>query len=169
MPESTEATEPPEDRPDLAAMVGLFGRGLAAAELPVLRAHGLSMWAYVVLLRLDERPIGTQTALARAIGADKTRIIGTLDDLERRGLIRREPDPADRRARLLSVTDAGHALRVSAQAGIRRGEARLLELVPEDDRAVFLRTLRTLAALPTERIAETTAGEPPTAGDAANG
>jgi hypothetical protein len=87
-------------RQDLAAMVVPLGRALVAAELPALRAHGLSMWAYAVLLGLADEPVRTQAALAQAIGADKTRIIGVLDDLEQRHLIQRRPDPADRRARL---------------------------------------------------------------------
>src|SRR5438105_6184949 len=57
-------------RRDLAAMVVPLGRALMAAELPVLRAHDISMWGYAVLLALGERPTRTQAALAAAIGAD---------------------------------------------------------------------------------------------------
>ena len=97
-----------------------LGRRLMAAELPVLQAHDLSMWGYVVLLALDQEPVRTQAALAQAIGADKTRIIGVLDDLQRRGLIQREPDPADRRSRVLSLTTAGRRV---ARVGSGRDQA----------------------------------------------
>ena len=80
-------------------------RQLVAAEQPILDAHGLSMWGYVVLLALDRSPMRTQAALAEAIDADKTRIIRTLDDLQERGLIERHPDPDDRRVRLLAITE----------------------------------------------------------------
>ena len=80
---------------------------LVAAELPILAAHDVSMWGYVVLGALDRSPVRTQAALAEAIGADKTRIIGTLDELQRRGYIDRRPDPDDRRVRLLEITPAG--------------------------------------------------------------
>ncbi len=63
-------------------MIVPIGRALAAAELPVLRSHGLSMWGYIVLLALDDEPVRTQAALAESIGADKTRIIGVLDGLQ---------------------------------------------------------------------------------------
>ena len=76
-------------------------RDLVAAELPILSTHDLSMWGYVVLNALDRSPVRTQTALAEAIGADKTRIITTLDELQQRGYIERRPDPDDRRVRLL--------------------------------------------------------------------
>jgi DNA-binding MarR family transcriptional regulator len=142
------------DRPDLAAMIGPLGRALVQAELPVLRAHGLTMWAYVVLLALEESPVRTQSALAAAIGADKTRIIGTLDDLQERGLISRSPDPSDRRVRVLALTPSGRALRDSAQAAIQSNEERVLRThLSPSDRRTFLRALAVLSALPESEIA----------------
>ncbi|MFJ6791573.1 MarR family winged helix-turn-helix transcriptional regulator [Streptomyces angustmyceticus] len=135
-------------RPDLAAMIVPLGRALMAAEQPVLDAHGLTMWAYSVLLYLDETPIRTQAALAEAIRADKTRIIAVLDDLESRKLIRRRPDPDDRRVRLLSLTAEGRRLRDATQTAIQQGEERLLAHLPAADRAGFLNGLRALSALP---------------------
>lgn len=126
-------------------MVVPLGRALMAAELPVLRAHDLTMWGYIVLVSLDDEPMRTQAALAQSIGADKTRIIGVLDDLQQRGLIRRQPDPEDRRARLLSLTPQGRRLRESAQAAIRQQEERLLARLPAADRRAFLRALQTLS------------------------
>ncbi|WP_306320930.1 MULTISPECIES: MarR family winged helix-turn-helix transcriptional regulator [unclassified Streptomyces] len=136
------------ERPDLAAMIVPLGRALTAAERPVLHAHDLTMWAYVVLLALgEESPVRSQNALAQAIGADKTRIIGVLDDLQARGLIARRPDPDDRRTRLLSLTPVGRRLRDTAQADIQRQEDRLLAHLPEADREPFLRSLQALAAV----------------------
>ncbi|MEE6166986.1 MULTISPECIES: MarR family winged helix-turn-helix transcriptional regulator [unclassified Mycolicibacterium] len=119
-------------------------RELAAAELPVLAAHGLSMWGYVVLLALDRAPVRTQAALAEAIGADKTRIIATLDELQQQGYIERSPDPEDRRVRLLAITEAGRAVKDAAQAEIQIGEERWLGELAAGDREVFLRVLRQL-------------------------
>ncbi len=135
-------------RPDLAAMVVPLGRALMAAEQPILEAHGLTMWAYSVLLHLDEMPIRTQAALAEAIRADKTRIITVLDGLEARELILRRPDPMDRRVRLLSLTPDGRRLRDAVQSAIQEGEERLLAQLPTGDRNGFLRGLRALSALP---------------------
>jgi DNA-binding MarR family transcriptional regulator len=143
--------DPPRRR-DLAAMIVPLGRALMAAELPVLRAHDISMWGYVVLLALGERPTRTQAALAAAIGADKTRVIPVLDELQDRGLIERRPDPEDRRAHLLSVTPSGKRLREAVQRDIQRREERLLARLPPADRAAFLRVLQTLAALPPAEI-----------------
>jgi DNA-binding MarR family transcriptional regulator len=133
-----------DDRADLAAMLAPLVRALIAAERPILDGHGLTMWGYSVLLALRGQPARTQAALAEAIGADKTRIIGVLDELQRRGLIRRQPDPDDRRAKVLELTAEGRRACTAAQADIRRMEEVLLDRLPQADRAAFLRALRTL-------------------------
>src|ERR1700682_6190272 len=113
---------PRAPRPDLAATLAPLVRELINAELPVLEAHGLSMWGYIVLGALNRSPVRSQAALADAIGADKTRIIATLDELQERGYIERRPDPDDRRVRLLEITPAGRAVKNAVQSDIQRGE-----------------------------------------------
>jgi DNA-binding MarR family transcriptional regulator len=141
-----------EERPDLAAMLHPLTRALVAAELPVLARHGISMWGYVVLNALEDGPARTQAALAQAIGADKTRIIATLDELQEAGLITREPDPADRRIRLLAISAAGRAVRADAQSAIQANEERVLARLQPADRRSFLRAAQILSALPPDEI-----------------
>jgi DNA-binding MarR family transcriptional regulator len=126
-------------------MLAPLVRDMMAAELPVLAAHGLSMWGYIVLVALDRSAIRTQAALAEAIGADKTRIIATLDELQQGGLIERVADPDDRRARLLAITEQGRTAKEDTQAAIQRGEERWLGTLSATDRAVFLRVLQQLS------------------------
>lgn len=125
-------------------MIGPLGRTLLALEAPILEANGLAMWAYAVLCGLDDEPVRTQTALAEAIGADKTRIIKILDDLTARGLIERRPDPTDRRVRLLSITTEGRRLRDETQAQIQKAEATLLNRLTPSERDIFLKALQKL-------------------------
>ena len=134
----------PDDRRDLAAMFVPLARALVAREEPVLLAHDISMWGYVVLTALVEQPVRTQAALAQAINADKSRIIGVLDDLQQRGLIQRQPDTADRRVHLLWLTGEGDRLRRSVQAAIRASEEDVLATLPAADREAFLRSLKGL-------------------------
>lgn len=143
-------TTTPDGRRDLAAMVTPLARTLIAAEEPVLRAHEISMWGYIVLTALaqeTEEPVRTQAALAQAIGADKSRIIAVLDELQEQDLIERYPDPADRRVHLLALTPLGQARRQSVQAEIRRHEERFLARLPAADREPFLRSLQVLSGL----------------------
>lgn len=119
-------------------------REMVAAELPVFDAHGITMWGYVVLLALDRSSMRTQAALAEAIGADKTRIIRTLEELQGSGHIERKPDPDDRRVRLLAITESGRRVKDAVQHQIQRGEERWLGELAADERAVFLRVLQRL-------------------------
>jgi DNA-binding MarR family transcriptional regulator len=125
-------------------MLAELARQTVAAEQPVLDEHGLSMWGYIVLSALDRSPIRTQAALAEAIHADKTRIIPTLDELQEQGYIERTPDPDDRRARLLAITESGRSVKDAVQVAIQRGEERWLGQLSADDRDIFLRVLRQL-------------------------
>src|ERR1700746_36219 len=109
-------------RADLAATLAPLARELINAELPVLKAHGLTMWGYIVLSALDRSPVRSQAALADAIGADKTRILPTLYELQEQGSLERRPAPDDRRVRLLALTESGRAVKDAAQAAIQRGE-----------------------------------------------
>jgi DNA-binding MarR family transcriptional regulator len=128
-------------------MLAPLVRELIAAELPVLEANGVSMWGYSVLVALDRSAIRTQAALAEAIGADKTRIIAILDELQEKGLIKRVADPADRRARLLEITKEGRRIKEATQAAIQRGEERWLGTLSATDRATFLRVLQELSGV----------------------
>lgn len=140
----TRETPSPE-RPDLGAMVVRLGRALIAMEEPILAAHDVSMWGYIVLTALRAGPKRTQVALARAIGADKTRLIAVLDSLQERGLIARASDPDDRRVHLLGLTDAGRKAHSAVRADIRAAEERLLAPLPAADRVAFVRALRALS------------------------
>jgi MarR family transcriptional regulator, organic hydroperoxide resistance regulator len=111
---------------DLGALCARATRRLIAAERPLLDRHGLSMWQYIVLSQLARASAPTQLELARAIGYDKTRLITLLDELQAAGLISREPDPTDRRARLVSLTAKGARRQTAARAAIRAMEERKL-------------------------------------------
>jgi DNA-binding MarR family transcriptional regulator len=144
---STRPLHEEDERRDLATMLVPLGRALTAGEQPILGQHGLTMWAYVVLVALADQPIRTQAALADAIGADKTRIISVLDGLQDRGLIDRSPDPQDRRGHVLSLTAAGRRLCRAAQASIRGYERGLLDRLSTADRRGFLHALARLSEL----------------------
>lgn len=139
----------PDDDHDLAALAARLAQRLAAAERPILEAHGLSMWDYVALSHLARAPAGTQLELAQAIRYDKTRLIALLDALEAGGLVTRTPDPADRRAKVVALTAAGAARHAEAQRAIRAMEGAALAALPAAERTRLRRGLaRAVAAIP---------------------
>ena len=54
--------------------------------------------------------------MARGIGVDPSYITALVDDLDQRGLARREPAPYDRRVKIIVLTDAGRALAAEIDA-----------------------------------------------------
>jgi DNA-binding MarR family transcriptional regulator len=135
-------------REDLGALFARITGRLINAERPLLAGHGLSMWQYIVLAELNRRPAKTQLGLAESIGYDKTRLIGLLDDLQRRGLIEREPDPVDRRARTVQLTPSGHEIHAAARADIRAMEDGLLAELSVAERNTLQSALSRLAESP---------------------
>ena len=129
------------ERNDLAAMFARITRRLIELEKPLLERHGLTMWEYIVLSHLAREPVGTQLALARAIGYDKTRLIAVLDGLEKDGLIARSPDPDDRRARNVTLTPKGRRRHVAVRDDIRRMEHDVLGTLEVGDREALLAAL----------------------------
>lgn len=103
------------------------------------------MWDYVVLSALESGPAPTQSQLAAGIGRDKTRLIPILDRLEVRDLLRRTPDPDDRRNRVVALTDTGRALLEACRASVQEMEEELLAEISAGDRATFRRVLDRLA------------------------
>jgi len=132
------------EREDLGAQFARVRRRLVEAELPLLAAHGLSMWGYIALSQLARQPAGTQLQLARAIGYDKTRLVALLDDLEAAGLLTREADPIDRRARIVRLTAAGRQRHATAQASIHAMEDDLLQDLKPNERKGLLVALARL-------------------------
>lgn len=107
-------------------------------------AHGLTPVQYAALQGVRNAPGTDQRTLARAIGFDTSTIAGVIDRLEARGLMRRNASPADRRVRLLEVTDAGIALLDTALPAVLRTQERILEPLTPNERAEFMRLLRQL-------------------------
>ncbi len=80
----------------------------------------------------------------------------TLDLLERRGWIRRIPNPADRRNVLIEITPDGRATTDQLLPGIRTIERHILSVLTRDERAHLLNLLAKILG----RTAEIAAGPP---------
>ena len=90
----------------------LAGLGLSAAETNVLAC-----------LAVAEAP--TVRAVGRATGQRPSTLTGVLDRLERRGLVERRPNPADRRSTVVVLTARGRAAADRVGTAFDRVAARL--------------------------------------------
>jgi DNA-binding MarR family transcriptional regulator len=133
------------ERQDLGALFARVTRRLVDAERPLLEAHGLTMWQYVALSHLAREESPTQLALARAMGYDKTRLIALLDTLEHDGLVARQPDPVDRRAKTVRLTRAGARRLAETRAEIRVMEEGVLAGLAAGEQDMLLDVLPRLA------------------------
>jgi DNA-binding MarR family transcriptional regulator len=102
---------------------------------------GLSMARTKVLRQLREQGPARQNVLAAEFGLSPHSITDLVDGLERQGLAERRPDPTDRRAKLVAITDAGEAGLDVANATRERLLKQIFGALSETDRATFLRLL----------------------------
>ena len=139
----TEAAAPPVA--DLAFLLSQTAHALATELTAALEEVEVTPRAQCVLSRAAQGEY-TQSQLAELSGLDKTTMVVTMDALERAGLAERKPSPRDRRARIIALTPAGHALVERAQAIVARVQADVLSALPEEQREAFMTGLMTLAA-----------------------
>ncbi len=113
-------------------------RGIAAALAPLDLTHvqfvllSCTWW----LNGQGEHP--NQLAVARQAGTDVKMTSQVLRTLETKGLVQREVDPADTRARRLRVTDAGAELAPRAIAAVELADAQFFASVPVEDAVALL-------------------------------
>jgi len=100
---------------------------------------------FAILTLIHENPGLTQTALGRASGRDKSTLTPALDDLVKRGLVRRERMVNDRRSHTLHLTEAGEALLAELTARAAEHDDELDRIVGPEEKAAFIRTLRRIA------------------------
>ncbi|MEU0310326.1 MarR family winged helix-turn-helix transcriptional regulator [Streptomyces cyaneofuscatus] len=117
---------------------------------------------YLVLVALAGGEPPTQLALAREVSLDRTVMTYLLDGLEAHELVTRRPDPRDRRARQVLITDTGRARLDRVRQSLAAAEARLLTDLDAEDSAQ-LRALLSRVAQTAQREAVT-----PDEADAAN-
>ncbi len=96
---------------------------------------------YSVLTALSIRGEQDQQRLAGEIGIDRTNVAEVLSRLEMRKLVRRKENPADRRARLASLTPKGRALMTGLFPAMQRSQDRLLAPLTQKERDLFMATL----------------------------
>ncbi|WP_052852541.1 MarR family winged helix-turn-helix transcriptional regulator [Streptomyces avicenniae] len=137
---------------DLHWLFARLKQGLATAEVAVVRKHGMTLWGYTVLMAVVDSPMRSQLSLAQAVSVDKSKLVLVLDELESARLVRRRPDPADRRARIIEVTEEGRRALDAARADVEAVETRLLADLDGGDAAQLRSVLLRLVGAPVDRI-----------------
>src|ERR1041384_3606981 len=127
------AMAPARAEPDLSF---LFDRGspvLRTKMAAALAEIGLTPRMHCVLVHAlgEER---TQIQLAEIGDMDKTTMVVTVDALEKAGLAERRPSSADRRARIIAVTEEGARVAGRSQEIVDRVHRDALAALPGGER-----------------------------------
>ena len=143
-------------RPDLdveplqvLSRVSRLARHLDIARRGAFAAHGLEYWEFDVLsaLRRAGPPFQlTPGALLRATLVTSGTMTNRIDRLAGSGLVRREPDPRDRRGVLVTLCDHGRDVVDAAFTDLLDREQALLAGLRADQRPILADLLRTLLA-----------------------
>jgi DNA-binding MarR family transcriptional regulator len=130
----------------LGYLVNRLARRMAGELSEALRPFGIGIGQWAVLLFLWERDGQSQAELARQVAIEPPTMVRTIDRMVRDGLVVREPEPGDRRATRISLTERGVALRDElVPLAVAVNEATLARLAGRQ-RAFFRRLLRDLLA-----------------------
>jgi DNA-binding MarR family transcriptional regulator len=144
------------ERPDLdvqplqvLSRVSRLARHLDRARRAAFAAHDLEQWGFDVLSALRRQGPPYQLspgALLRATLVTSGTMTNRIDRLAEAGLVRRHPDPQDKRGVLVVLTDEGAAKADAALADLLASEESLLAGLDEGQREELSALLRRLLA-----------------------
>ncbi|MGP3966707.1 MarR family winged helix-turn-helix transcriptional regulator [Streptomyces sp. 6N223] len=125
----------------------LYRLGQRAGQMfnATLQESGLRLRHYALMRYLSTVPGALQRELSARLGYDPSAIVSLVDDLERLGLAERRPDPADRRGRVVVLTDSGRAFLRDSDAAARRVMDELLAPLDTPERRTLHELLLRIA------------------------
>jgi MarR family transcriptional regulator, transcriptional regulator for hemolysin len=136
---------PERSVPDLSFMLAHAAHVLATRMTAAFAEIGITPRDYCVLYHAASGEL-TQIELARVSDLDKTTMVVTLDELEEAGYAERRPSRADRRARVVVVTDEGKRLVAAGHEIADRVHAEVLAELPPASRGVVVDSLTQLVS-----------------------
>jgi len=106
---------------------------------------------YAAMFAISNNPGIDQTALCNVIALDRSTIGDVVTRLEKKKLIRRLSDPADRRTKSLHVTAPGRRLIRDIEPAVEATQRLILAPLKAGERGAFMRMLKQLVHLNNER------------------
>lgn len=105
---------------------------------------GLTAGEARTLFYVWRNPGERQAMLADRMYVEPMTLVGYLDTLEKAGLIRRCPDPSDKRAKLIELTPQASPVLQRIGAALQSVRLKALEDVPSEDRKTLESLLQTM-------------------------
>lgn len=98
-----------------------------------------------VALIISANPGLTQSALARAVGIERSTMVAVIDALESRSLVERQPSPVDRRSYALVLSEQGYDLIKKIKPMVAEHENRTAKNLTDDERSQLISLLAKIA------------------------
>ena len=138
---------PPRTEPKrrIAFVLSQLGFHVANRFAERLAPLGLAPPHVGILELVRRHPGQSQQALAAELGIPPSRLVGMLDDLERRGLVQRERLPHDRRVSAVHMTEAGGRLVDDLHVILDEHERDVTAALTPEERDTLLALLRRIA------------------------
>lgn len=122
-------------------VINYAGRLFARALERRIQRYGLHPGQFPALLALWEREGISQAELCRLVQVEQPTMANTLNRMERDDLIRREPDPQDRRRALVFLTERARAMEADVTAEARAVNQMATGTLTPEEQAELLRLL----------------------------
>lgn len=123
-----------------------ISRGLARVGDARFRELGFATAQLPVLTALKDGARRSQMELARWARVEQPTMAQLLARMERDGIVRREPDPADRRSSLVSLTREAEARLPAGRAILRQANAEMTRGLTGEEVATLVTLLRRVLA-----------------------
>jgi DNA-binding MarR family transcriptional regulator len=120
-------------------------RALARRFDDAMRPLDLTNGQFSLMMALNRPKPPAMSAVAALLVVDRTTLTAALKPLERRGLVRVTIDPADRRSRLMTLTQKGRRLLARAVPVWERTHRKVEGLLPDGDPDGLRNNLRALS------------------------
>lgn len=103
--------------------------------------HEVTPVQFAILNALMDDPGEDQVTLAAKVAFDAATFGSVIGRLEAKGWVRREPDAADRRRKLLWVTPAGREAALAMKRAVARAQRRILGPLEPEERETLVELL----------------------------
>jgi len=136
---------------DQGALPQLLGYQLRRAQFVVfgqfqktLAKRFVTPGQYGILTLIGRNPGLTQSALARAVGVERSTMVAVIDKLEKAQFVERCPSPVDRRSYALMLTDEGNKLLLELEPLVQKHDDHISTILNPEEKANLLELLTRL-------------------------
>ncbi|WP_052136601.1 MarR family winged helix-turn-helix transcriptional regulator [Arthrobacter sp. PAMC 25486] len=146
MSNSTTTAQPnTSPKEDFGWTLGVLVRNYQNASTAAMGEFPQGSRGYQVLVAVVSGEQPNQLALAQHLGIDRTVMTYLVDDFVKAGLVERQLNPADRRARIVVATELGLAMLADLQQRVATAENAVLGALADEERELFRTLLRRVA------------------------